>query len=117
MLITGNGAIIPNVFPINERIVVDIPNVLLKAALPEHVIAPLKNIRAGKHKDKLRIVIDLQEKTNYDVAAIGNSVEISLLANEMQATHDQGPKAAQAYSNRSATAVDPTKTESAGCRT
>jgi type IV pilus secretin PilQ/predicted competence protein len=109
VLITGNGAIIPNVFPINERIVVDIPNVILKASLPEHVIAPLKNIRAGKHKDKLRIVIDLQEKTNYDVAATGNSVEISLLANEMQATHDKGPKAVQAYSNRSATAVDPPK--------
>ena len=105
VLITGNGAIIPNVFPINERIVVDIPDVLLKAQLPEHVIAPLKSIRAGKHKDKLRIVIDLQEKTNYDVTAIENSVEISLLAKEMQVTQDQGPKAAQTYSNRSAKAV------------
>lgn len=105
VLITGNGSMTPNVFPLNERIVVDIPNVLLKAHLPEHVIAPLKNIRIGKHKDKLRIVIDLQEKTNYDVTAIDNSVEISLLAKEMQVTHDQGPKAARAYSNRSAKAA------------
>jgi len=105
VLITGNGTLIPNVFPVNERIVVDIPDVLLKATLPENVIAPLKDIRAGKHKDKLRIVIDLQEKTNYDVTAMGNSIEISLLAQEMQVTQAQRQKAAQTSSNRSARAV------------
>lgn len=82
ILITGNGTIIPNVFPINERIVVDIPDVVLKATLPESVIAPLKGMRAGKHTNKLRLVFDLKEKTNFDVTAIGNSIEISLLAKE-----------------------------------
>lgn len=82
ILITGNGAIISNVFPLNEKIVVDIPDVLLKAALPESVTAPLKAIRAGKHKDKLRLVFDLKEKTNFDVTATGNSIEISLMAME-----------------------------------
>ena len=105
VLITGNGTFIPNVFPVNERIVVDIPDVLLKATLPENVIAPLKGIRAGKHKDKLRIVIDLQEKTNYDVTAMGNSIEISLLAKEKQVTQAQGQKAAQTSSNRSGRSV------------
>jgi AMIN domain len=99
VLITGNGALIPNVFPVSERIVVDIPDVLLKATLPENVIPPLKGIRAGKHKDKLRMVIDLQEKTNYDVTAVGNSIEISLLAKEMQVSDVQGRKATQTSSN------------------
>jgi type IV pilus assembly protein PilQ len=111
VLITGNGFIMPNVFPINERIVVDIPDVSMKAVLPEHVMAPLKNIRAGKHKDKLRIVFDLQEKTNYDVTAIGNSVEISLLGKGMQAVDKgQEPTTAQAYSNRPAKAAEPKPT-------
>jgi hypothetical protein len=71
VLITGNGTIIPNVFPVNERIVIDIPDVSLNTTLPDSVISPLKGIRAGKHKGKLRLVLDLKQKTNYDVHAIG----------------------------------------------
>jgi type IV pilus secretin PilQ/predicted competence protein len=86
VLITGNGNIIPNVFPVNERIVIDIPDVSLNTTLPESVISPLKGIRAGKHKGKLRLVLDLKQKTNFDVTAIGNSIEISLLAKETLVT-------------------------------
>jgi type IV pilus assembly protein PilQ len=85
VLITGNGAMIPNVFPINERIVVDIPNTTLRAAVPSHTFSPLKSIRAGKHKDKLRLVLDLKEKTTFDVTAVGNTVEISLVSKETAA--------------------------------
>jgi type IV pilus secretin PilQ/predicted competence protein len=82
VLITGNGTLIPNVFPVNERIVIDIPDVSLNTTLPDSGISPLKGIRAGKHKGKLRLVLDLKQKTNFDVHAIGNSIEISLLATE-----------------------------------
>ena len=82
VLITGNGTMIPNVFPMKEKIVVDIPEVSLNTTLPDSVISPLKGIRAGKHKGKLRLVLDLKHKTNFDVTAIGNSIEISLLAKE-----------------------------------
>jgi type IV pilus assembly protein PilQ len=80
VIITGNGNMIPNVFPVNERIVVDIPDVVLKTSIPDQAISPLKSIRAGKHKEKLRLVIDLMEKTNFDVNATGNIIEVSLLA-------------------------------------
>jgi len=83
VVITGNGTMIPNVFPINERIVVDIPDVVLKASMPAQAIAPLKSIRAGKHKDKLRLVLDLREKTNFDVTAVGNTIEISLVSKDI----------------------------------
>jgi len=82
VIISGNGTMIPNVFPVNERIVVDIPDAALRTALPSQTMSPLKGIRAGKHKDKLRIVLDLKEKTNFDVTAIGNTIEISLIAKE-----------------------------------
>jgi len=80
VIISGNGTMIPNVFPVNERIVVDIPETTLRAAMPSQTMSPLKGIRAGKHKDKLRIVLDLKEKTNFDVTAIGNTIEISLMS-------------------------------------
>jgi type IV pilus assembly protein PilQ len=95
VLITGNGTIVPNVFPINERIVVDIPDVVLKATLPETVISPLKGIRAGKHKGKVRLVFDLSEKTNFDVTAIGNTIEIALLKQEMPAAEATAPMTEQ----------------------
>ena len=82
VLITGNGTMIPNVFPVNERIVVDIPDVTLNAPLPSKTISPLKSIRSGKHQDKLRLVLDLKEKTDFDVTAIGNIIEISLSSRE-----------------------------------
>lgn len=82
VIISGNGTMIPNVFPVNERIVVDIPDTVLQTAIPSQILSPLKGIRAGKHKDKLRIVLDLKEKTNFDVTAIGNTIEISLMSKE-----------------------------------
>ena len=85
VLITGNGTMIPNVFPINERIVVDIPDVALHAPIPSKTFSPLKGIRSGKHQDKLRLVLDLKEKTNFDVTAIGDSIEITLTSKETAA--------------------------------
>jgi len=98
VLITGNGTMIPNVFPVNERIVIDIPDVLLNTTLPDRVISPLKGIRAGKHKGKLRLVLDLKQKTNFDVSAIGNSIEISLLAKEtlVSKAHNNSEKTVRA---------------------
>ena len=92
VLITGNGTMIPNVFPVNERIVVDIPDTALNAQIPTQTISPLKGIRAGKHKEKLRLVLDLKEKTNFDVTAVGNTIEISLVSKESGQT--QQPVAA-----------------------
>jgi type IV pilus assembly protein PilQ len=78
VVISGNGSIAPNVFPLDGRIIVDIPSVSLKAAVPESVIKPVKGIRAGEQKDKVRLVLDVGEKTHYDVSSKGNSVVVAL---------------------------------------
>jgi type IV pilus assembly protein PilQ len=78
VLIRGNGAMMPNIFPLAEKIVVDLPGVSLNASLPTGSVPPVKGIRAGKHQDKLRLVLDLMEETQYDVAAVGNTIEIAL---------------------------------------
>lgn len=82
VLIIGDGAMKPNVFPIDEKIVIDIPNVSMLASLPSSVVSPLKGIRAGKHRDKVRLVLDLKEKTAFDVAATGNTIEVLLKTKE-----------------------------------
>jgi type IV pilus assembly protein PilQ len=78
VLIKGNGSMIPNVFPLENRIVIDIPHVVLNTPLPSALISPVKGIRSGKHDDKIRIVLDLKEKTKFDVAATGDSIVIAL---------------------------------------
>jgi len=84
VVIAGNGSMMPNVFPIDERIVIDIPGVVLNAQIPKNILSPLKGIRAGKHKEKVRLVLDLREKTKFEVAAVGKTIEVSLMGRSMQ---------------------------------
>jgi len=78
VVIKGNGMMMPNIFPLDERIVIDLPGVSLNASLPTGSVPPVKGIRAGKHKDKVRLVLDLAEETHYDVTAAGKKIEIAL---------------------------------------
>ncbi len=78
VLIKGNGSMIPNIFPLDNRIVIDIPDVDLNTAIPDAVLSPVKAIRSGKYDDKVRLVLDLQEDTRFDVAAIGDSIVLTL---------------------------------------
>jgi hypothetical protein len=79
VLIKGNGSMTPHVFPAdNNRIVIDIPDVVLKAPLPSAVVAHLKRIRSGKHKDKIRLVLALREKMDFDVLSTGDSIAITV---------------------------------------
>ncbi|MEK6653221.1 MAG: type IV pilus secretin PilQ, partial [Nitrospirota bacterium] len=77
VVIKGNGSLNPNVFRLDNRAVLDMPSVDMAAVLPAAVPLPLTSIRAGKHKDKTRLVLDMKEGTSFDVAAIEDSVIIS----------------------------------------
>lgn len=78
VLIKGNGSMNPNVVPLDNRIVIDVPDVDMKAQIPESVVSPLKSIRSGKHDNKIRLVLDLKEKTDFDVATIGDTLVVAL---------------------------------------
>jgi type IV pilus assembly protein PilQ len=109
VLIKGNGSMTPNVFPLDDRIVIDVPDVVLSATLPSAVVSPVKGIRSGKHEDKVRLVLDLKEKTNFDVAAVGDSIVIALQRTEKE-TPAAAPIAQMPDDRRSAEAE---KTETA----
>ncbi|MDA8077903.1 MAG: type IV pilus secretin PilQ [Nitrospiraceae bacterium] len=96
VLISGNGVLMPNVFPVDGRIVIDVPEVSMTGSVPVAVISPLKGIRAGKHKNKVRIVLDLKEKTKFDVAAVGNAIEIALKKSGMPSKTAAPPQRAAA---------------------
>ncbi len=81
--IKGDGIIEPNVFPLEGRIVVDIPGVILNATLPPHLF-PLKGIRAGKHPDKTRIVFDLVEKSRFEMTALNETVLLKIYPERLE---------------------------------
>jgi type IV pilus assembly protein PilQ len=111
VLIIGNGTMMPNVFPLDQKIVIDVPNVSLHASLPSNAVSPLMGIRAGRHKDKVRIVLDLKAKTAFDVAAVGNTIEISLKGKEIAASkpRTEAPPKEAAPKEAIARAAEPRK--------
>lgn len=78
LIIIGNGSMSPSIFTLRNRIVIDIPDVALRAAIPSDLISPIKNIRAGKHKDKTRIVLDMKELKEFDAVSIKDSIVLTL---------------------------------------
>jgi len=78
VLIKGNGSMTPNVFPLDDRLVLDIADVAMNATMPSTVVSPLAGIRSGTHEGKVRLVLDLREKTAFDVTASGDSIVVTL---------------------------------------
>ncbi len=85
VIVKGNGAMSPSVFTLKNRIVVDIPDVVMKAPVPSTVMAPVKGLRAGKHKDKTRLVVDLNGTRDFDVLSVKDTIIIALKAPETAA--------------------------------
>jgi hypothetical protein len=81
--IKGNGAMTPKVFPLdNNRIVMDFPKIAINAQLPSKVVPHLKEIRSGKHKDKSRLVLELDEKLPFDFSSSGDTAIVTVQKSE-----------------------------------
>lgn len=79
VLIKGNGSMEPSVFNLDNRIVIDVPDIAASAPLPTEVVSPVKGIRFGKYDGKTRIVIDLKEKIDFDITTIRDSIVLALM--------------------------------------
>ncbi|OGW56225.1 MAG: hypothetical protein A2Y81_03865 [Nitrospirae bacterium RBG_13_43_8] len=77
--LTGNGSMNPKVFALDKnRIVIDLPKTSINTQLPSNVVSHLKEIRSGKHKDKSRLVLDLDEEMPFDVLSSGKTVIVAV---------------------------------------
>jgi type IV pilus assembly protein PilQ len=79
VLIKGNGSMEPSVFNLDNRIVIDVPDIVVSAPLPTEVVSPVKGVRLGKYDGKTRIVIDLKEKIDFDITTIRDSIVLALM--------------------------------------
>ncbi|MBF0537830.1 MAG: type IV pilus secretin PilQ [Nitrospirae bacterium] len=83
VIIHGDGALKPvisNVTDVNisDKIAIDIPNVKIAAELPREIAVPLKALRWEEGKVGVRIVLELQKETPYDVLTVNDTIIVSL---------------------------------------
>lgn len=83
LVIKGNGSMAPEVFSIDEKVILDLPGVTMKAAMPEAVIAPVKAVRHGMHDGAVRLVVDLKEPVEFTVTAEADTVVLAFPSEEV----------------------------------
>lgn len=112
VLINGNGYMKPDVFPIDDKIIVDIPDVKIKTSLPEEVALPLRGMRWADYREKVRIILELQEKTTHSIASIDDSVVVSLSNSDSEAAPETASNEyVQDQSDPDIISVEPQKSE------
>jgi type IV pilus assembly protein PilQ len=96
VLFKGNGSMEPSVFNLDNRIIIDVPDIALSAQIPAEVVSPIKGIRSGKYDGKTRIVIDLKEKTDFNIETIRDSIVLSLMLPLADRITEEKPEVAEA---------------------
>lgn len=90
IIIKGNGPMKPKVYTWSNLIVIDIPDVTFNAKVPVKMVSPVKEVKAGKHKGKTRLVFYLEEMKKFDVSSRQNTIIIAL-KNTAPALKSTGP--------------------------
>ncbi|MEJ2183339.1 MAG: type IV pilus secretin PilQ [Nitrospirota bacterium] len=65
LIIKGNGRLESQIFTLDDRIIVDIPDVAMEASIPDKVLKPVTAIRTGAYDGKTRIVVEVEEGTEF----------------------------------------------------
>jgi type IV pilus secretin PilQ/predicted competence protein len=67
LVIQGDGAMTADVYALDDRIVVDVPDVVMAASMPAAVVAPVKSVRYGYHNGAVRMVIALPSEAVLEI--------------------------------------------------
>lgn len=79
LTIKGDGIMPePQVFEIDGRLFIDMSNLKMKTTLPGNIKAPLKNIAYKEEKDRLRMILDIEDRVNADVFVLDDEIVVSL---------------------------------------
>jgi type IV pilus assembly protein PilQ len=78
----GDGYMEPEIFALDDRIIIDVPGVKINAALPEKVVSPVKAIRQGMYEDSARLVLEMEDSVEFVASTVGDSVVVSMPVEE-----------------------------------
>lgn len=82
VIIKGNGSMSPSVFTLKNKIVIDLPELTVRAAVPVTVPSPIKRVKASKKDDKTRVEIDLNQPIDFDVVSVQDTIIVALKTGE-----------------------------------
>ncbi|HEX8947385.1 MAG TPA: type IV pilus secretin PilQ [Dissulfurispiraceae bacterium] len=79
IVIKGNGTMpSPAVFELGNKLVIDIPGLAMKAALPASFPSPLTNIKYRIEESKVRFILDTDEAVDAEAFALEDEVSIDI---------------------------------------
>jgi type IV pilus assembly protein PilQ len=79
LVLKGDGAVPePEVFKLEGRVIIDIPDVLTSVPLPSNIALPVKGIQYRTEKEKLRFVIDMETGAKASVTAIDDELIVDI---------------------------------------
>ncbi len=76
--VRGNGTMDPEIFTLDNRVVIDVPGVSMKATVPEKVVSPVVAVRYGVYDTKVRLVLDVEKDVEFAASTAGDSIVISI---------------------------------------
>ncbi len=84
LVLKGDGAMPdPEVLKLQDRVIIDIPDVSSSAPLPHNIAAPVKDISYKDEKDKLRVIIDFDSGAKASVAALDDELVVDIISKGM----------------------------------
>ncbi|MES0335627.1 MAG: type IV pilus secretin PilQ [Candidatus Magnetobacterium sp. LHC-1] len=83
VIIRGDGALKPVISSLSDanvpdKIAIDIPNVKIASELPKEIAVPLKALRWEEGDLGVRVVLELQKDTPYEVLTVNDTIIVSL---------------------------------------
>ncbi len=95
LVIKGDGTMPePAVFELDGKIMIDIPDVVMKATLPSSIPSPVKDLKYKAEKGNIRFILDIEGKADTEVVAMEDEiiVDIAFKQKSEVETQDSKPK-------------------------
>ncbi len=96
LILKADGKLMePTVYQLEGTVILEIPGVSMKAALPSKIPARVKDIKVRAEQDRLKFVISLAEKTNTEVFILDDEVVVDIFTKEKKIAKSGSEKSAE----------------------
>jgi type IV pilus assembly protein PilQ len=79
LVIKGDGTMPePAVFELDGKIMIDIPDVVMKASLPSSIPSPVKDLKYKAEKGNIRFILDIEGRVDTEVVAMEDEIIVDM---------------------------------------
>jgi len=93
LIIKADGKLMePTVYQLEGTVILEMPGVSMKAALPSKIPAPVKDIKVRTEQDRLKFVVSLADKANTEVFILDDEVVVDIFTKEKKSANSVSDK-------------------------